>query len=323
MNFTTKRVKTQTLGEYLASLRQKSGLPLSEIAKISQVQPKYLIALEQGFLERLPPPVYVKGFLKSLAKIYGVEPQILLQQYLAEHEIAHNVKILAESKPKLPVAIPRFILNPKTLTFGAVVLLGLLSFGYLYFQVSSLNRPPKLEVFSPEKDGIMNSSLLLVLGKAEPGSSVTLNNQPIIADANGEFRENLSLAPGSNQLVIRAVNKFGRETVLTRSIIYQEKEIAGVSTSSEASLADEVREGLTLEVIIGDQAAWIYLEADGVEKYSGTMLPNSRRLIEASERIVLTTGNAGYTRVILSGEDLGILGKEGEVIRDIEFTPTP
>ncbi|KKW29338.1 MAG: hypothetical protein UY73_C0022G0006, partial [Parcubacteria group bacterium GW2011_GWA2_52_8] len=48
-----------------------------------------------------------------------------------------------------------------------------------------------------------------------------------------------------------------------------------------------------------------------------------RRRITAKTKIVLTTGDAGSTRATLNGQDLGVLGKEGEVIRDIEFTPTP
>ncbi|MBI4050559.1 MAG: DUF4115 domain-containing protein [Candidatus Doudnabacteria bacterium] len=318
MSFITKKVKTESLGEYLQVLRKRTGLPVSEISKVSQVQPRYLQALEEGRFQDLPAAVYIKGFLKSLAAVYRIDVNILLNQFAAEHEIAHNVETLKKPVPKLPITIPRFVLNPKTLTIAAVALLGFLSLGYLYFQISSLNRPPKLEVFSPERDVAVNSSLLLVKGETEPGSSVFLNNQPIVADANGEFRENLSLAPGPNQLVIKAINKFGQESAVSRSIVLNEKEIAGSSTVGSPLAA-----GLNLEVVIGEQATWIYLEADGIEKYSGTMLPNSRQTIKASDKIVLTTGNAGNTRVILDGKDLGTLGKEGEVVKDIEFTPTP
>ncbi len=320
MAFTTKRVKTQSLGEYLQALRKRTGFPVSEISKLAQVQPKYLEALEAGRYQDLPAAVYIKGFLKSLAKVYGADPGLLINQFQAEHKMAHNVEILTEPKPRLPVIIPRFVLNPKTLIIAGITFLGLASFGYLYFQVSSLSRPPRLDVLSPEKDVMVNSSLLLVQGKAEAGSSVSLNNQPIVADANGEFRENLSLAPGPNQLLIRAVNKFGKETVITRSVVLQEKEIAGSFTTSTTSAENLDFDKLTLEVVVGEQAVWVYLEADGSEKYSGIMLANSKKIVTASDKVMLTTGNAGHTRVILNGKDLGVLGREGEVVRDIEFT---
>ena len=77
---------------------------------------------------------------------------------------------------------------------------------------------------------------------------------------------------------------------------------------------------LTLEIAIGDSASWISVTADGREVISATMLAGSTRKITAKNRIVLTTGNAGTTRVFLNNRDLGFLGAEGEVLRDIEFT---
>lgn len=317
MGFVTKKVKSQTLGEYLASCRERSTFSLPEVSLLTRIQPKYLSALEEGRLRDLPSEVYVKGFLRSLARVYRVEDKDFLDQFEDEIRISRNAELLPMDSTKPKFHFSRFVLSPKTLTISVAVLLGLVSLGYLYFQVSSLSRPPKLEVYSPEADGTVNSSLFLIRGQTEPGASISLNGQPIVVDVNGEFRENLSLGPGSNELVIKAVNKFGKETVVKRSLVLQEKEIAGSFTSEEGVLANG---GLTLEIMIGSQVAWIYLEADGIEKYSGTMLPNARKTVTAKDSIILTTGNAGATRVFLDGKDLGILGKEGEVIRDVEFT---
>jgi cytoskeletal protein RodZ len=315
MIFKTRKVNLQTLGEYLLSSREHLGFSPDEVAKISQIQPKFLLALEQGQYQELPATVYVKGFLKTLAKVYGLGETQLLQQYAAEQEIAIHLQSAEKAKQEPKFFLPRFIFSPKTLTILGAVFLALLSLSYLYFQVSSLRRAPVLQVLSPDKDGVVDSSLLVVSGKAEPGTRVYLNDQPLVVDESGEFRENLSLGPGQNQLVVRAVNQFGQQTQVTRSIMLQEKQVAGAFTANT-----EVSTGPTVEVSIGAEATWIYLETDGVQDYSGTMLPGSTRTVTATGKIVLTTRNAGQTRVILNGKDLGILGKEGEVIRDIEFT---
>lgn len=317
MSFTTKKVKSQTLGEFLRACRDRSGLSLSDIAKFSQVQPKNILALEEGRYEDLPDAVYVKGFLRSLSQVFHVPLGKLLLQYAAEQEIAEHIeKVQTESKIG-SFSTPKFVFSSKTLVIAGLALFGFLSMSYLYFQVSSLKRPPRLEIFSPKTDLTTGGAVLLVHGTTEPGSSVYLNDQMIVVDAKGEFRENLSLAPGTNLLTIRAVNKFDKSNSASRTIVYQEKEIAGTATGTSQFVGEEK---LTLEVLTNEQAAWIYLESDGVEKYVGTMLPHSRQSIAALEKIVLTTGNAGTTRVILNGKDLGILGKDGEVIRDIEFT---
>lgn len=319
-NFKIKPVTTQTLGEYLRGRREQLRYSLEEAAKLSRVQPKYLLALEEERLSDLPAPVYVNGFLKSLAEVYRLPVGELTRQYAAELELASQVQSFEKPRKSAQIGL-RFVFSPKTVVFLLVGTLGLGSATYLYFQVTSLRRPPAIQVFSPHEDGLVSSSLLLVRGQTEPGASVYLNNQPIVVDAEGSFQESLSLAPGGNQLTLRSVNKFGRESVVRRQVIFFEKEIAGAL--SAASVLDAAADGVSVEVKVGPNATWIRLVSDGQEIYSGTMLPDSSRSVTANERVSLTTGNAGSTRISLNGRDLGRMGKEGELIKDIEFTPAP
>ena len=51
-----------------------------------------------------------------------------------------------------------------------------------------------------------------------------------------------------------------------------------------------------------------------------TMLAGSSRAVHARASVRLATGNAGSTRLAVGGRDLGIMGKDGETLRDVEFT---
>ncbi|TSA46586.1 DUF4115 domain-containing protein [bacterium] len=270
-------------------------------------------------MDDLPATVYVKGFLRSLAQIYHSDPEVLLRQFVAERGIEDNLHMVEKAEERKARAIPRqLIITPKILAIAGLSLLGILSLGYLYFQVSSLRRPPPLEIVSPAADGTAASSLILVQGKTERGSSVYINDQLIVVDADGNFRENLSLGLGVNQLNIRSVNKFKQETRLVRSVVLAEGPAAGVTASSTGStLAPK----LGLEVSVGPKASVVLLVVDGREDFAGIMLPDAKKLITATEKIVLSTSNAGSTRVKLNGKDLGVMGKDGEIVKDIEFTP--
>lgn len=316
MNFTTKKVNTETLGENLLSFRHHLGMSVGEIARLAKIQPKYLSALEDGAYGELPSSVYVKGFLKSLAEIYRVPEKNLLTQYEAEKNL--QVILTPEPEHANTTAIPKFVFSPKTLALIVVGLVGVASLSYLYFQVSSLRRPPKLIVLSPEADGVVDSSLIQVSGKTEAGASMYLNNQPIVVDVNGNFQENLSLAPGTNLLSLKSINKFGKETVVTRAVAVPEKQIAGAQDT--ATTTEIVPPGVDLEIQVGPGTSWINIQVDGQPEYDGTMLSGSSRRIRAAERIVISTGNAGSTRLILAGRDLGIMGKDGETLRDVEFS---
>jgi len=39
--------------------------------------------------------------------------------------------------------------------------------------------------------------------------------------------------------------------------------------------------------------------------------------------LLCTSANAGSTKVNYNGKDLGVMGRSGEVIRNVEFTATP
>lgn len=318
MAFQTKKIKSSTLGESLAALRQKRGLTVKEVSLATMVQPKYIEALEAGDYEQLPPAVYVQGFLRALARVYHMNELELLKAFQREHQIYQNLTPPRQSATHQKSLLPRLVLSPRTLTLTGLGLLALVSLGYLYTQLSSLSASPRLEVLSPARDGRTDSGLLLVRGQTEVAAEVFINNQPVVVDAAGEFTENLSLALGSNQIQFRVRNKFGRETVVSRTIVYQEKAVAGsfsVGAIPPESAADE----LALTIVVEREAAWIAVSVDGGEASSSTMLPGATRTIAAQQKIVLTTGNAGATRVIVNGEDQGILGAAGEVVKDLEF----
>src|SRR3989344_5174833 len=228
-SFVTKQVSTQTLGELLTGYRAHLGLSVNEIARLCKIQARYLQALEDGDYAKLPSAVYVKGFLKNLAIIYRTDSKKFLEQYEQENLVEINLTDLTALGQK-KADRPRFVFTPRTAAFTVIGLVGLGMLGYLYFQISSLRRPPELAITSPFADSTLDSGLAVVSGRTESGAAVFLNGQPITVDIQGMFSESLSLAPGNNELTIKAVNRFGRETVVTRSVFLVEKEIAGSST---------------------------------------------------------------------------------------------
>ena len=316
MAFKTKPVKIQTLGESLIAARSHLAVSIQEISKVSKIPPKYLEAMEEGDYARLPSNVYVKGFLKTLSRIYRVDELGLLSLFEAERGLEENIKTRPE---KLRVTVPSFVFSPRTVAVAAIALAGILSLSYLYFQISSVKKPPRLEVLSPLQNGPAETSLIVVAGKTEPGANVFLNNQPVVVDVNGEFRENLSLAPGTNQLVIKAVSKFDKETVVTRQVVIPEKQIAGAFDAESSTSTMETLTGIELEIQIGPGASWVSILADGREEFTGTMLPGVSRIVRG-DNVKVSTSNGGSTRVILGGRDLGIMGKEGESLKDVAFS---
>lgn len=57
--------------EWLREARRKRGLSVDELARVTKIQPRILAQLESPEPTGLPAPVFVRGFVRSLAKCLG------------------------------------------------------------------------------------------------------------------------------------------------------------------------------------------------------------------------------------------------------------
>lgn len=64
--------KLQELGSCLRQIREKQAVSLEEVAEKTRIQSRLLKAIEEGRLEQLPEPVYIRGFLRKFADALGL-----------------------------------------------------------------------------------------------------------------------------------------------------------------------------------------------------------------------------------------------------------
>ncbi len=300
--FQTKTVKIDTLGEYLASVRKQLNLDIKTVALLAQIKPTYIELLEVGDYQTLPADVYIRGFLKSLATFYRIKEQLLIDQYEKERGFA-----LLPAKMRMRDA--GFSFTPKNLVIGTTILVSFGAILYVGNQIRSVLAPPYLNVSEPSADQSIEGNSIVIAGQGEIGAQVFINSQPVLTDENGHFTENLLLSAGLNVVEISEKNKFGKTSKVVRNITSNNTVIPTMETAA-----------VNLTVNIGTGSAWVYLEADGIVVQRGTMLAGSSKIVSAKEQIILTSANAGSTQVIYNGKDLGKLGREGEVIRNVEFS---
>ncbi len=71
----------QTVGSYLRELRTARGVSLEEIARVTRVGQGYLQALESETFDRLPAPVFTKGFIRAYCQALGEPADEALSRY--------------------------------------------------------------------------------------------------------------------------------------------------------------------------------------------------------------------------------------------------
>jgi transcriptional regulator with XRE-family HTH domain len=313
--FTTKSISAQTLAEKLKEAREKHDVSLEKLAHHLNIKKGYLEALETGQYHRLPAEVYASGYLKSLADYFGLNFFSLLKLYRKELGIEAQIKKKKEKNKKIP-APANFVITPRVFRLAIITLIVLSLFGYLWYEFSGLSRPPKLVVFEPAYDKTISEETIVITGQTDSDATLSINDQFIYIDPQGNFKEKIGLQRGLNIIKIKAKNRLDRENIIERKIV--------VEMSKERITLPQEREkiidGLEMIVTIKGEATWLTIKTDDEEAYAGTMLADSRQLFRAKEKITLSTGKASATYIVLNGKDLGPLQAEGDVVRDMEFT---
>lgn len=77
-------------GARLAMQRQSAGLGVTDVAAQLRLHPNQVRAIEQEDLARLPAPAYVRGFVRSYARMLKIDPSPLLSDLNAKLEPARE-----------------------------------------------------------------------------------------------------------------------------------------------------------------------------------------------------------------------------------------
>ncbi|MRG29190.1 RodZ domain-containing protein [Laceyella tengchongensis] len=65
----------------LRTTRENQQLSVSDVAELTQIEPHYIEALESAEFSKLPDPVYVRGYIRTYARVLNVAPNPLLSHY--------------------------------------------------------------------------------------------------------------------------------------------------------------------------------------------------------------------------------------------------
>jgi flagellar biosynthesis protein FlhG len=82
--------RTEFSGPLLRQIREAIGVELREIAERSKIGMAYLHALEGELFQKLPAPVYVRGFLAEYARALGLDAERVKQTYLQRYRAARG-----------------------------------------------------------------------------------------------------------------------------------------------------------------------------------------------------------------------------------------
>ncbi len=211
---------TQTIGELLRQERESHRLPLTELAKKTRIRVEYLRALESNDFSVLPAATFVKGFIRSYARIFGFDPQPLIALLRRDFKESARGTLIPREFLK-PVITRKKVVNSVT---GAVITLSVVFvtlITYVVFQWYSLQKPPYLELFEPVEQARV-APLTVVRGETVPEAVVTVNGQPVALQPDGSFRTEVNFAgQGPAAVTVQATDRRGKTQALQRTVIVE------------------------------------------------------------------------------------------------------
>lgn len=306
--------KSETLGEILSKKRVSLGYEIKDVERNTRIRAKHIEFIEASDWDKLPPDVYVRGFLRTYARLLKLDPEKVITLYLREKGLTENVKKNATKTemPKKERLTPKVVITPKRLIIFSTSLIAATIVGYIIWQIIILTAPPRLEIAAPADNIKVQDDSVIIEGETDAGSNVFVNDVPIGVTPDGYFKESISLQDGVNLVKISAKNRMEKETKITRTIVAELPDLPAVNSASQ----------LSMKITIGPKAASLLIKVDGkaLSEKETLMLAGATQTLTANSSIVITASNAGNVRIELNGKDLGLMGKEGERVNEKEYT---
>lgn len=222
--FTAKKVEElPSFGDKLKKARERVELQKEKAAEYLNVRYKFLDRLESGELDKLPADVYTKGFLKKYAKILELDCDALVLEFENEKKIFKHLKKSARPHSLPELRFRRFIITPRFFVYALAAVISFFILSYFAYQLNFLLSPPNLSILEPASDFATNNSELIVRGKTDPGTKLSVNGQQVYATIDGNFEQKLNLNKGLNVIKIEAVNRFGKTKSLVKEILLKQE----------------------------------------------------------------------------------------------------
>lgn len=269
-------------GARLRQARERKGLTLGQIAKVTKIAPATLEALERNDVSRLPGGIFTRSFVRTYASQVGLDPDRTLREFLEQFEdeveapgavsqpgalaprahdrIATDDEMEFESRQKMAGVVLKLVLISLPIAIAAIYI------------NSRAAQPPR-----PEEDSIATESAASATAEVPEGAP---DAQDVVAPVS---------IPGTSSTA---------GSMAVRSSV-------GERATAQA-------DGVAIEIApTGD--CWVQLTVDGRVAVSRVLVPGDRERHRFAERAVLQVGDAAACTTFLNGRPTRPLGLPRQV----------
>ncbi|MDZ7683887.1 MAG: helix-turn-helix domain-containing protein [Gammaproteobacteria bacterium] len=156
----------ETVSQRLVRAREARGLSQKEVADELFLTTTFIRYLEDGDFEKIPKPAFIKGYLRSYARVVGLDSDDLVAAFEQEQNIAPQTpKLIDVTKSAEP---PTGFSGPVIQT-GVIGLIGIIVVGAAVWWIASDTAPgPSVTSVSEPPDAVEETTLPDVVDESTP-----------------------------------------------------------------------------------------------------------------------------------------------------------
>jgi cytoskeleton protein RodZ len=283
-------------GEYLRREREMRGVSLQEISIATKISIRFLQAIENEELSKLPGGIFTRSFVRTYARYLGLD----------EERVLADCQLAGQQKPE--VDIRRITANrarpngaaSRTRIIALLVAGVLLASGYALFRYS--RRIMEQQSSTP---------MLIPPSTTAPGTNPPPGAAPVQPSAPAQPENNPSLSTTSASPTAGAATAPGTLAGGPPSPGAKANP-PNQSATSEATSAVAAHTDLVLQVAATERT-WVAVDADGKTVLQKVLNPNEVENLKAHDSFDVTIGHAQGVVLTLNGETLKPLGRRDEV----------
>ena len=289
-------------GEYLRREREMRGVSLEEISTATKISIRFLQAIEDEELSRLPGGIFTRSFVRTYARYLGLD----------EERVMADCQLADQQRPEIDIR--RITANrarpdksaSRTRIIALLVAVVLLAIGYALFHYSRriMEQQTSAPVVIPPST---------TTGATNPSPEAA----PVQSSAPAQSENNTLLSTGPASGTAGATTAPGASPAGSASPGAKANP-PNQNVTSEVTSAIGARGDLVLQVA-ASQRTWVAVDADGKTVLQKVLNPNEVQNLKAHESFDVTIGHAQGVVLTLNGETLKPLGR-GDEVKSIHLT---
>ena len=285
-----KAKKLAELGATLRKIREKNNISLERVAIFTMIRSNLLDAIESGDMDQLPEPVYAQGLIKRYAEVLGVDITPYSDLFTTE---------LTKTEPVKSVR-PNWWMS-KIRPFHL----------YIFYIIVIVAAVKTLSQIINQDD--KKETAVLTTPKPLQPLSVSpspITKKPVAKTPKTATNNVVAQVPQTTLTVPKKVTPSpSPSSTPTNNSESDKNQVKNLSENQPVSLTVTVK-----------KTSWAQIEIDGKIEFEGDLIEGTKRSLQAKEKLVFFTGNAGGVLVSVNNGEAKLLGEIGAV-KEITLTP--